>query len=74
MSVSAGSLGSLVQDVEPRAVRAHHLVILNVKEHARMAERSVAAVAGDDAAIDVDRFGRRRRGGTFRHQILHFLW
>src|ERR1700723_1019124 len=42
---------SFVQDVDAGAIGAHHLVVLDVKEHARMAEG--AAIAGDSAVVDV---------------------
>src|SRR6185437_4682725 len=44
-SVLAAVARSLVQHVEPRAVGAHHLLLDDAQEHARMAERAVAAVA-----------------------------
>src|SRR6185437_16115372 len=44
-SVLAAVARSLVQHVEPRAVGAHHLLLHDAQEHARMAERAVAAVA-----------------------------
>src|SRR6185437_6406381 len=67
-SVSAGVAGSCIKDVEARAIRAHHALIFDVKEDPRMAERTVAPVAGDGAIGDMDRLGRGRRGGTVRHQ------
>jgi len=42
-------------------------MIFDVQEDARMAERSFSAIAGNDQVVDMDRFGRRRRGGTGWH-------
>src|SRR5580692_11072113 len=64
-SMSAGVAGSRVQYVEPRAVRAHDLLALDVQEDARVAQRAVPAVAGDSAVIDVNDF--RGGGGAVRH-------
>ena len=37
---------------------------------ARMAERAPAAIAGDDAFVDMNRFDRCRRGDAVRHGTL----
>src|SRR5271167_1663290 len=42
---------SFIQDVEAGAIGAHHLLLLNIKEHAGMAQRT--AIAGDGTVVDV---------------------
>src|SRR5579875_2641571 len=54
-------VGAVLQHVEPRAIGAHHRVVHDAQIDARMAERGVAAVAGDHAAIHHERL--RGRGG-----------
>src|SRR5271156_1416710 len=57
VSMSAGVAGPFVQDIEPRAVRAHNRLCLDVEEDARVTERAVAAIAGNGAVVDVDDLG-----------------
>src|SRR6185312_16854013 len=57
-SVLAAVARSLVQHVEPRAIGAHHLLLHDPQEHARVAERAVAAVAGHGALVHMDDLGR----------------
>src|SRR5271165_4635761 len=71
VSVSAGVAGPLVQHIEPRAVRAHDRLRLDVQEHARVAERAVAAIAGNGAVVDMDDLGGR--GGAVRHAWVSFV-
>jgi acylglycerol lipase len=54
---------SFVQDVDARAIGTHHLEVINIQEHAGVAEGT--AVAGDRAVINVVRF--RGKSGTVRH-------
>ena len=68
--------GAGFQHVEARAIGAHDLAVGDAQEHPGMAERAVAAVAGDRALVDVDDFGRvggGRRGGAVRHGV-SFRW
>jgi hypothetical protein len=55
--------GSFVQDVDARAVRAHHLVILYTEEDPRVTQGT--AVAGDRAIVDVKSFWGK--SGAVRH-------
>src|SRR5580704_13647666 len=57
VSMSAGVAGPFVQHIEPRAVRAHDRLRLDVQEHARVAERAITAIAGNGAVVDVDDLG-----------------
>jgi hypothetical protein len=62
-------------DVEARTVRAHHLVVLDAEEHARVAESTPTTVAGDDGFVDVDDLGGRGAGGGAVHLgALRPLW
>jgi hypothetical protein len=61
--MSAGVVGSWVQDVEARAVRAHHLLVWDTQEDPRVAQGTVAAIAGNGAGVHVDDLGRCHRGG-----------
>src|SRR5580698_1204132 len=65
VSMSAGVAGPLVQHIKSRAVWAHDRLRLDVQEHPRVAERAVAAIAGNGAVVDMDdlRGGR----GAVRH-------
>src|SRR5271155_5686900 len=65
VSMSAGVAGPFIQNVKPRAVRAHDRLRLDVQEHARVAQRAVAAIAGNGAVVDVDDLGGR--GSAVRH-------
>src|SRR6185437_16873421 len=57
-SVAAIETGAIVQHEQAGTVRAHDLARLDAEPDARMAERAHPAVAGDDARIHMDRFGR----------------
>src|SRR6478609_5403748 len=73
--VSGAVTCSFVQHIEARAVGAQDGSVLNVEEHPRMAQRNVAAVAGDHPIVDMDDFGRRRAGGGAVHLAAsHPLW
>src|SRR4051794_25573592 len=72
-SMSAGVIRSGIQNVEARAVRAHHFLARDAQVHPRMTQRAFAAVAGDGAGIDVDDLGGFHRigghgGGAVRHE------
>src|SRR3954451_21457711 len=68
MSVSGAVARSRVQDVEARAIGAHHPVMLDVQEHARVPQ-GTAAVAGHVRIVHMDRLRGTRLGGTIRHRI-----
>ena len=55
--------GSFVQDVDARAVGAHHLPVLDTQEHAGW-PRALTAVTGDGAVVDVK--GLRWKGAAER--------
>src|SRR5580658_733285 len=64
MEVSVSAVAaSFFQDVDAGAVGAHHLMVLDVQEHARVAKRT--AVACDGAVIDLK--GLRGKIGAVRH-------
>src|SRR5271165_146487 len=56
---------SFFQDVDARAVGAHHLVALDAEEHARMAQGT--AVAGDGAVFGIDGLRWKICRGRVRH-------
>jgi hypothetical protein len=60
--------GSFIQDIDAGAIGAHHLVVLNIQEHARVAQRT--AIAGDGAVVDVKCL--RGEGGAVRHFFPRF--
>src|ERR1700722_5009800 len=78
MSMIAVVIGSRVQDVKARAVRADDLLVCDAQEDPGMAEGAFASIAGDRAGVDVDNLGRChlracRLGwsglsGAFRHR------
>jgi hypothetical protein len=71
-SMSAGVIGSRVQDVQARAVRAHHLLVWDAQENPRVTQRTVAAIAGDSAGVDMDDLGRcHGRGGCGGGAVRH---
>jgi hypothetical protein len=59
---------SFIQDVDAGAIGAHHLLLLNIEEHAGMAQRT--AIAGDGAVVDVKSL--RGEGGAVRHFFPQF--
>ncbi len=63
--------GARVQHVEPRAIGADGLPVGNPQIDARMAERAVAAVAGDCPVIDMDDLEGERGLGTVGHEIFY---
>src|ERR1700710_2188242 len=54
---------SFIQDVDARAIRTHHLSILDIQEHPRMAEGT--SVAGDGSVVDMKGF--RGKSCAVRH-------
>ncbi len=66
-----GVAGAFVQHVEAGAVRAHNLAFRDPQVDARMAERPVAAIAGDSPVIDMDDLDGERRLGTVWHDIFY---
>ena len=56
-SVARRRSGAGVQDVEARAIGAADLLIGDAQVNAGVAERAVAAVAGDGAVVDMDDLG-----------------
>jgi hypothetical protein len=56
--MSAGVIGSRVQDVKARAIRAHHLLVWNAEEDPRVTQGTIAAIASDGAGVDMDDLGR----------------
>jgi acylglycerol lipase len=69
-SVSAGVAGSFVQNIKSRAIRAHHLLVLDPEKHARMPECATATVTGDSSLVDMDNLGRSRNGVALRHACI----
>lgn len=67
VSVSAARGEPFVQNVEARAIGADNLPLLYIEKDTGMAERAIAAVAGDDALIHVDDFVGGRRGTCVWH-------
>src|SRR4051794_40399794 len=61
ISMSAGVIGSWVQDIQARAIWAHHLLAGDAHIHPRVTQRTASAIAGDGARIDMDDLGRGHR-------------
>ncbi len=66
-SVPAGVPCSWRQHIQPRAIRTDHGPVLDVEEHARMAERAIAAVAGDGTVVHLDGLGGHGQCGRLGH-------
>jgi uncharacterized protein with HEPN domain len=66
-SVSAGVVRSRRKHIHPGTIRADHRPLLDKEEHARMAERTVAAVAGHSTVIHLDGLGGHGQGGRLGH-------
>jgi hypothetical protein len=58
ISMSAVVVRSWVQDIETRAIRAHHLFARDAQEDPRVTESTVPAIASDGARVYMDDLGR----------------
>jgi hypothetical protein len=70
MSMSAGVIGSRVQDVKARAIRAHDLLAWNPQENPRVAQSTVAAIAGHGACVHMNDLGRCHRGSAMDDPVV----